>query len=314
MRDLFKAALKRTELSSGVILAFMIILNIILQPKFLTFRVFYSNIETFTPLILVSMAQAIIVIVGGLDLSVGSAISLLNCFMATFMMDSLENAVLVSVMAFGIAFLMGLINGTVFGYLRLPPMIASFATAAIWFGAALFLRPQPGGYIPTWVSSFYDYKIWVIPVPLLFILLAFGLWRLILNRRLGKYIYAVGSNPAGAYSSGISTGKIRIMAYLLAYILVFLAAFSITAQTSSGDPYMGGAYTLTSVAAVVVGGVSLQGGRGSLLGPLMGALVMSLVINVIYFANIPSTYQEFAKGVIIALALASTVVYKRKTV
>jgi ribose transport system permease protein len=125
-------------------------------------------------------------------------------------------------------------------------------------------------------------------------------------------LIATGSSADAVFKSGVDTRLVKLLGYVLAWLFVFGAALCISAQTSSGDARLGLPYTLNSVAAVVVGGISLAGGRGSMLGAICGALVLVLIGNVVYFAGIPSNYQEVFKGAVILLALGCTFIGARK--
>ncbi|NPV87362.1 MAG: ABC transporter permease [Anaerolineae bacterium] len=311
----FTAGLKRIsrrpEFTSVVILLVIIFLNALLQKNFFATKVILTNLKTFTPLILISIGQAVIVLCGGIDLSVGSQVSLINVILATMMRDSIGDSLPVLLLALGAAVGMGAVNGFSAGYLNLPPMIATFATQAIFFGLALFVLPHPGGVIPRWAVEAFKWHVWLISTPLVVIVLAMLLWEYIRRRRLGQYIYAVGSSEEAAFANGINTRWVKLMSYMIGSFFVMLGAYAITLQAASGDARLGLSYPLTSIAAVVVGGISLQGGRGNVIGAVFGALVMNMVINLIYFANIPSEYQEFTKGFIIILALAMAVIYRR---
>lgn len=311
-RQKLRALINNELFMPAALLVLIIIVNVILQPTFFRLRIIRSNLATFAPLMLVSAGQAIIILSGKLDLSVGAGISLINCILADTMSDNPAVSLLALLLAFGVALAAGSINGLVVGYLKLPSLIATFATSAIWFGIALFLRPQPGGYMPPWVIKFYRFHIGVVTTSLLMVVVMMLVWWLIRKRRLGRYIYAVGSNAEAAFDSGVNTKRVILGAYIIGWVFTFMASFSITAQMSSGDAYMGTPFTLNSVAAVVIGGVALGGGRGSVLGAVFGAVILSLVLNIIYFAKIPSIYQEFVKGAIIVVALALTLVYKRQ--
>lgn len=294
------------------IFIFIAAVNVFLQPSFFKFRVIKSNLWTFTPLMLVSAGQAIIILCGELDLSVGTGISLVNCIIANIMTDTPTYIILAILLGFAAALGMGTVNGLLVGYLKLPSLITTFATSAVWFGFALFLRPQPGGYVPYFISRFYKYAFGFITVSVIIVVLALIWWSLLRHRKIGRYIYAVGSDAKAAFDSGIDTARVKTQAFIIGWVFVFLASFSLTVQMSSGDAYMGNPFALNSIAAVVVGGVSLAGGRGSVLGAIFGALTLSLVLNIIYFANISSVYQEFVKGAIIMFALAMTIFYKAK--
>jgi ribose transport system permease protein len=310
-----KKSTRNPEFPAVIILVGVIILNAMLQKNFFAVDVFNINLLTFTPLILISIGQAIIILGGGLDLSVGQQVSLINVILAVMMADAGESRLAV-IPAFIVAFLaamgMGFVNGFTAGYLNLPPMIATFATSAIWYGMALFILPSPGGLIPTWLVRAFSWKWFLISTPLIVIVLAYALWLFIKRRPLGRYIYAVGSNEEAAFANGVNTRRVKLYSYMLGSFFVLLGAFAISFQAGSGDARLGLSYTLTSVAAVVVGGISLKGGSGNVIGAILGAIILNMVINLIYFANIPSEYQEFTKGAIIILALALAVIYRRR--
>jgi ribose transport system permease protein len=295
-----------------VIFALIVAVNALVQPGLFQPRILRSNTASFAPLILVAAGQAIIVLSGSLDLSVGTGMSLINCILSAIMTESLGSSALALAVGLAVALCIGLLNGVLVAYLRLPSLIATFATSAIWFGIALLLRPQPGGFVTPWVSTFYYLSLGPVAVPLLIVLAALGGWGLVKRRRLGRYVYAVGSSEEAAYDSGVNAPLVKVWAYVLGWAFVFLAAFAVTAQMSSGDAYMGNPFTLNSVAAVVIGGVSLSGGKGRVLGAMLGGAALSMVINIIYYANVPSVYQEFVKGSIIIVALALTIVYRRR--
>jgi len=289
-------------------------INVALQPGLLTRGSLSSNIATFAPTVLVSAAQAIIVLSGELDLSVGTGVSMLNCALAT--LPELAGWGLWPTLAatFAIALLAGATNGVLVAYLRLPSLIVTFATSAIWFGVALIFRPQPGGSVDPAFGDFYAGSVWGVPIALILILVALGLWSALQRYPLGRQLLAVGGNPVAAFHAGIAVRWVKFCGYCIAWCFVYLGSLAISAQTLSGDSRLGLPYTLTSVAAVVIGGISLAGGRGSVWGAAFGAIALGLVANVIYFAGIPSIYQEFFKGIVICMALSFTfIVGRRKT-
>ena len=308
----------RTLRHAGVIpsllmLVVMLALNARLQPHFFGLPSLEDNIATFTPTILVCLAQAIIVLSRELDLSLGAGVSLINCFLATVPAGTVGGPWTLIGLALLLALALGAINGLIVTVFGLPSLIATFATGAVWYGLALTLAPQPGGTIDETIGDVYSDTIVGLPVPLLIVLAALLIWTVLGRHRLGRRIVAVGSNPVAAFQAGIGVGRVKFMAYLVGWLLVGLGAISISAQTLSGDAGLGTAYTLTSVAAVVIGGISLAGGRGSPWGALVGALVLGVVSNIIYFAGIPSIWQEFFKGLVIVAALGFMVLEQRRT-
>jgi ribose transport system permease protein len=299
----------------------MLIITAILQKNFFEAKSIVRNIDAFTPLILLTMGQAVVIISGGLDLSAGSTLSLLTCVL-TFVMKKGEpvTGVYAIIIAFAVAVLVGVINGIGIGYLRVPPLIATFATSFIWLGVALFLRPTPGGESVEWFKMFYNIggvknapqlKTFgaIVPPGLILVILGCVFWFVIRKTKTGRYIYAVGSNNDSAYVSGINTAKIQMTACIINSLFVFLAALFFVGQNQSGDARMGGPLILRAIAAAVVGGIALTGGRGSVYFALVGALILSFVSKIIFFSNVPNAYQTLVSGVIVIIAIAGTQVY-----
>jgi ribose transport system permease protein len=293
-------------------LAVVVALNAALQPRFLARTSFESNVATFAPTILACVAQAVIVLAGELDLSIGAGVSLINCVLAWVPAESVGGLGSVVALAFLLSLALGAVNGLLVAYAGLPSLVSTFATGAVWYGLALAIMPQPGGEIAASLGDLYGTDLYGVPAPLILVAVAMLGWMVLERHRLGRRLLAVGSNPAASYQAGVPVRRVKLLAYVAAWALVFLSALAISAQTLSGDAQLGQSYTLTSVAAVVVGGISLAGGRGSPWGALVGALVLGFIANVIYFAGIPSIWQEFFKGLVIVAALASMVVEQRQ--
>ncbi|MBR0599258.1 ABC transporter permease [Sinanaerobacter chloroacetimidivorans] len=318
----FKKIVLKQEFSSMLILLVMFAVTAILQDNFFERGSVVRNINAFVPLILLAMGQAVVIISGGLDLSAGAALSLLTCVLTYIMkQDSPVTGAYALVIAFAVAVLIGVINGIGIGYLRIPPVIITFATSYIWLGAALFIRPTPGGESVKWFKIFYDAKaaegvpgfvqaIGSVLQPALGLLIVGCLfWYFISKTKTGRYIYAVGSNNDSAYSTGINTAKVQMMACIINSVFIFLAALFFVGQNQSGDARMGDPMTLKAIAAAVVGGIALTGGRGSVYMAIVGALILSFVNKIIFFANIPNAYQTLVSGLIIIVAISGSMAY-----
>ncbi len=312
----------KPEFSILLIMIAMIGVTAVLQKNFFEMKSVSRNINAFTPLVLVTMGQAVVIISGGIDLSAGTALSLFTCVLTTTMKkaDPLSG-VYALVAALVVALATGMINGVGIGYLRIPPVIVTFATSFIWLGAALFLRPTPGGEAVDWYKWFYDmgavpnvpasFKAFgaIIPPALILVLIGCAFWAILARTRTGRYIYAVGSNSDSAYESGINTARVQMQACMANSIFILLAALFFVGQNQSGDARMGDPLTLRAIAAAVVGGIALTGGRGSVYFALVGALILSFVNKIIFFANIPYAYQTLVGGVIVIVAIASSQAY-----
>jgi ribose transport system permease protein len=184
---------------------------------------------------------------------------------------------------------------------RYPAIIVTLATSFIIGGAALLILPRPGGFIPTELSAFLagDH-----PTAVLLLVLLILAWKLYQATPLGQALVAAGDNPIGAYRSGVATRTGRVLAYALSGLLQAGAGLYVAAQTGSGDPVIGQPFTLAAIAAAVLGGVSFLGGQGTLRGALAGSLLMSVLINVMFFMNLPPVAQYVVQGLIIVITVA----------
>jgi ribose transport system permease protein len=303
--SLLKRWSKNPNFPSVIVLIVLLVINVVLQPNFFSLYSIKSNFKTFVPLIMVSMAQAIIMISGSVDLSIGAILSMGVVAAASIMTDSLVNVILVVLLMILVTVGASSVNGVIIGKFKFNPLISTYATQAVFFGIAMYIMPVPGGYVPRDFYKIYSKVVFgFIPMPIIILLIALIVWFLISKTRIYRHIYAVGSNEEAAYASGINVSKVRFIAHLIAGIFIGFASLCLLMVFASGDPRAGLGYTMNSIAAVVIGGVALTGGKGSVLGAVIGALVLGLLINIIFYANLSSLYQGFAKGMIIVIALA----------
>lgn len=307
-----KKLLSNPSTSPILIFIVVIIIMIVAQDNFLRWSTIYSYINSFTPLILLAMGQAIVILSGGLDMSSGAAMAMMVCAM-TAIMDPTKPAT--GLLALVVAFVMGIgsgvVNGIAVGRFRLPAVIATYATSFMWQGIAKFITPSPGGDATDWFRGFYDVKYWGLdgasqkfPPALILIVAGAVIWMIVKRCKLGRYIYAVGSNYESAFNSGINSSRIQMNAYVLNGIMVFLAAVFYSAQNAAGNASMGDTLTLQVIAAAIVAGISMAGGRGNVHLAIIGALIMSLIGRVIYALNVESSYQTLVNGIIIIVAIA----------
>ena len=282
-----------------VVLAFVALYGA-LFPGLFSIDGFSKFTQDWFPLALVAMAQALLMLAGGISLAIGPLVSLGAVIAATVMGTPFGVAGgIVAVAAAGLA--AGAATGAIVTWMRLPAIIVTLAGSFIIGGVALIVLPRPGGTIPGWFSTLLAGS-----TPTAFILLVaiVALWKLYLATPLGLGIYAVGDNPVGAFRSGVPVDRVRIAAYALSGLLTTLAGLFVAAQTGSGDPVIGTPFTLNSIAAAVLGAVSFLGGRGTMRGALAGSLLLSVMINVMFFLGLPPVAEYIAQGVIIVGAVA----------
>ena len=293
------------RLFSGVVVfLLLLIINAVLDKNFFTPNTIYGNLSVMTPIIIATIAQAIVILSGSIDLSIGGAISVINCILAVTLKDTPGSVAFGLTVSFAAMMGISALNGFLVGYLRLPSMVATFAFNTMLTGVALLVLPVPGGYIPKWLPRFYSFQFGDVVPMTVFILLGIGcLWLFMSRTKLGKYIYAVGGNENATAASGINPKRTRMYAFLLSGVFIWIAAIVVTGQTGAGDFRLGSPYMLTTIAAAIMGGISLSGGAGRILGAAFGGCVMIFVTNIIYFAGIASFYQDMIRGLIVIVAL-----------
>ena len=293
---------QRNRGASGllIVVAAFLALYAYLFPGLLSLSGVAKFAQSWLPLALVSMAQAILMLAGGVSLAIGAMVSLGAVIAATTMsgpLGVLGGAALVVVAGFCV----GAACGIIVVRLGLPAIVVTLAASFIVGGAALLILPRPGGAIPAWLS---DLLAGDTPVAALLVIVAVIFWKLYLATPLGLSLYAAGENPDAAYRAGVPVDAARITAYAVSGLLATCAGLFVAAKTGSGDPVIGEAFTLNSIAAAVLGGVGFLGGKGTMRGALAGSLLLSVMINVMYFLGFPPVAHYIAQGLIIIGAVA----------
>jgi ribose transport system permease protein len=255
------------------------------------------------PLAFAAAAQALVVISGGIDLSIGSMIAVANVLAARTMEnasfgDSLLFAV--SVLLAGVA--MGAVNGLLVVFSRVPDVVVTLTSGFVWGGVALLIMEKPGGGAPPEflnLGAGTTFSTW-LPNGLILLAVAVALiWTPIVRSKLGLRLYAIGSDRNAAFRSGVAVGRTRFASYVVSGLFSAVGGLALTMTTGIGAPLAGVYYTLSGLAAVVVGGVSLAGGRGGLVGPVLAAFVLTLIPADLIFLNIDPNFGQFIQGVLI---------------
>lgn len=271
------------------------------------------NIDTAAAmtLILAATGQTIVLLRGGIDLSIGGMISLGTVLAATRFGDSAASATAWTVAILLIGLGVGALNGLIISVLRLQPFLVTLATWSILSGAALLVLPIDGGSLPDgWMrfgsASFLGLSssVWLLAVLFLF-------WLWFRDTRLGVTIRATGSSEKSAYLSGVSLTFVNVATYGLSGLFAALAALYLTTQTGAGSPTIGKDYILPSVAAAVIGGISLFGGRGGLAGTIVGAFILTIIGNLVFVLSVSSYWQPIVSGVILLAAVLASALAER---
>jgi len=263
-----------------------------------------STVNNALPLVFAALGQSLIILTGGIDLSVGGLMDVTNSVAATHMHGGAGSILLWTVLILGIGAVTGLVNGLLVAVGRLQPILVTLATLAILQGLALKVLPQPGGSVPGGLTSTLVNPD--RPTGLVVVALACLVWFVLRRTRLGVGIYALGNDRQAARSSGVPLVRTTVALYVASGMLVSFGGLLLAATTTGGDATAGNVFTLTSIAAVVIGGITLAGGRGSGFGAIAGAFVLTILINVLFFAHIDPLYQSLYEGFFLILAAAST--------
>lgn len=308
MKPLKNRLLKSTSMPAFLLALVMIIINIFITKGFLTVSYLNSFFSANATLICLSVGISMVIITGGIDLSVGAIICLCNVTMVTLFGDgwSIGSTVAVCLL---MATAMGALNGLLVAVLRVTPMMATFATQSAFAGLALWVMNIPGGYAPSAFCKWFSSKVFdVIPMSLIVVLSLLALVLLIMRTPIGVKLYAIGNNEEKAYTSGVRVTSIKFFAYTFSGFAAGIASVCYTARTGGGDPTAGLTLTLNSVAACVIGGLSLAGGKGTCVGSVWGAMFLQMIISVILAARIPTMAQNLVQGLIIFVGIAGTIV------
>lgn len=254
---------------------------------------------------ILAIGMTIVCLTGGIDLSVGSIVAFSGIITAGFLRDKGLPLIVVILLAILVGALLGLYNGYFVAYWNAAPFVVTLSMMTIARGMTyVYSDGRPISNLPTSFLAIGKGSIAGIPVPTLILLLVFVLASVMLTKlKFGRYIYAVGGNEDAAMVSGINVKRIKMMVYVLSGVACGIASVILTARVSAGLPTAGNGYELDAIAATVIGGTSLSGGRGRLWGTIVGAILLGIVNNGLDLLNVSSFYQQIVKGLIILGAI-----------
>lgn len=298
---------KGTLLALGIFIA-MFVIYTANHPAGFTANVVQTASNKGVLLAFVAMAQTLVVITAGIDLSVGMIFLLTNCLASWIVVGTpLETALgVIAVLLVGV--LCGALNGAIVIYGRLQPIVATIATGSIYFGIALLLRPYPGGSVNEDLADALTGRLFgVIPSSLVaLVVVVLIVWVPFRRSVYGRAAYAAGSSEVAAYMSGVPIKRGKFLAYTLGGLLAAIGGLFLTFFTYTGEAAYasGNAYTLFSIAAVVLGGVSLFGGRGSAIGAIFGAFAFRTIGDLLFVFDLDPLWQPLFQGVVLLLAVS----------
>ena len=287
------------------LLVLLLILTKIIRPNYGAFDLGSLAIAAL-PVAMAEVAQAIVVISGGIDLSIGSTMALTSVTAARLMDGASEEfgiLVVIGVLLMGLV--IGLVNGALVVYSRVPDIVVTLAMLYVWAGVALLVLGTPGGGVADWLRDLTRGPLFIEWIPralVLVIAIVAVVWIPLRRSRLGLSIYAIGSDRLAAFRSGVEVDRTRIAAYVIAGFFAAAGGLALTITTGIGTP-IPGPYTLLSVAAIVLGGVSLAGGRGGLVGPVVAVFVLALIRADLTFLGVDPNFTTVIQGVIMVVVV-----------
>ncbi|EEQ60084.1 putative ribose transport system permease protein RbsC [Clostridiales bacterium 1_7_47FAA] len=293
------------------LLALMVFVSVFSE-DFFTLGNFKNLLRSSFPLLMAALGQTLIILTGGIDLSLGGIVALCNV-VCVLSMD--PDTVFGFVPALSAAVVVGLLCGALNGILitkgRLAPIIVTIATTAVFDGLALLLMPNPGGSVHRGFAKFLTRGL-SGAIPFILFLFILCLVRSLANSTpFGKALRAIGGSENAAYSTGIRVGKIKFKAYCLAGVLCAAAGIFLSAQMNSADATIGKNYAMNAITAAVVGGTAMTGAVGDPLGTIAGVFIISIINNMLNLFGVSSFYQFICQGLILIAALSFGAVHKR---
>ena len=288
------------------------LINSVVSPSFMSISAWTGFLQSTVPIVVLSVGEAVVIIGGGIDISVGATVSVINTMMAT--LSNTNGPILIPIAScLLVAIAIGVLNGFLVAVLRIFPLLATFATSFIGNGLALTILATPGGHVPTALSDFYYGVLWgIFPVPLLFPVVMLTIWWLIRISPLGPYIYSTGHSTEKAYFSGVNVTMVRFIPYVYSGLAAGIAGIAVSFNFGAGDPRVGSSMTLNTIAACVIGGINLAGGSGSVAGAVFGALFLYEILITVLGFGVPAYFQDLVTGLTVLLGITLAVHLQRK--
>lgn len=293
------------KLAAFAALLLLIIVFSFLTPYFFNYDNLITVFKQTTVTAIVALGVTIVIITAGIDLSLGSLVAVTG-MTATMVLTNGGTSLVAIIVAIITGCLLGLFSGVVISYLKIPPFIATLGVMISARGLALVLSGGRPVYFTqnTFFNKIYSNDFLFVPMPVIYLFLLFFITWFLLNKSvIGRYIFAVGSNEETARLSGVPVYKTKIFAYMFSGFMCAVAGILMISRLSSGQPSIASGLELDAIAATVIGGTSLAGGEGTVLGTLIGALIMSVLRNGLNLMQVNQFWQQVLIGLVVILAV-----------
>ena len=288
-----------------LVLVVLILVTSLISEFFFTARNLSNILRQAVALGLVSIGQTFAILTGGIDLSIGSVVSLTSCLTTGIVKGQSHLLIPVIFLVLGIALLIGFLNGFVITRTGVHPLIVTIGMMSVVQGAVLVYTKAPSGSIPSSFSFLAWGTVGFLPFPTFYLAAVAVVGIIVLHRTaFGRYVYATGGNEEVSRLSGIKTDRVKILVYMICSFTGGLTGLFLASRMGMGDPLAGERYMLDSIVPVLIGGTSLTGGKGGLAGTLAGVFIITILSNALNLLDVSSYWQWMVQGAIIILAVA----------
>lgn len=314
--NLKASAVGSFKVNAGAYIAFVLIflLGCVSSSKFLSFSNQMTILRAISTNALCAFGMTFVILTGGIDLSVGSVMALSGCTTTVLIARHGFSAGAAIACSILVGFVIGSINGLTVTKMKMPPFIATLATMNVFRGIAYIItNSRPVSVSNEFFSFVGSGFVGPMPIAAIYVVIVFVILWIVLNRtKFGRHIYAAGGNITAAKYSGINTDRTICIAYVMTGVLSAFAGVILCSRLNSGQPTIGEGAELDAIASCIVGGASLEGGRGTLVGTLIGALIIGIMSNILNLIGISSNVQLVLKGLIILVSVYIDIMRKRK--
>ena len=298
-----------------VVLVVLVIVFTAANPRFINPNNLLTLLRQVSMYGIASIGMTFVILLGGIDLSIGTIISFVNIICAHMMVNMGINPVVAVVISIAAATLIGTLNGFMVSSVGIPAIIATYATQTAFYGLALIIcGGMPISGLPKGFEMLGQGYIWIIPIPVIIMIICFAIGSFILNKTyFGRYFYAVGGNVEAAKLSGIRVGRIKYLVFAISGFFAGLAGIVMLSRTASGNASNGAdGFEFEVITCVVLGGVSITGGLGKMSGVVAGTFIIGALKNGMVLMNVNSYVQKIVMGVVLALAVGFDCLQNKK--
>ncbi len=305
----FSSLIKRksTDLVVYLILLLLIVITGLLSDVFFSSRNVTNLLRQVAPLGFVSIGQTLAILTGGIDLSVGSVVSMVSCLTSGIINGQQQLVLPIVALVIVLSLIVGLINGLIVSKTGVSPLIATLGMMSIVQGATLLYTKVPLGAVPESFSFLAWGSFGFVPSPIILFAVVCAVYVIILQRSaFGRYIYATGGNETVAHLSGIKTTRIKVAVYMMCSLGAALTGIFLVSRMGMGDPLIGDRYMLDSIVPVLIGGTRLTGGKGGIIGTIAGVFIFTVLGNALNLLNVSTYWQWIVEGLVVIVSVAFT--------